>query len=319
MSLWLAKSSIAGIQNRQSKIVNRQMSSLKISLFLVSVVFFLSGCASSKNVADNAAPRWFQDAEKKSEAFQKSLTLIAPDSIRLKTIRVVADEKTKDSLDVFLGDALELAYAARLLRSYQQTELASALSAFAQGIESSKSNTNEMPFRERAVQQSRTQVMHLATRADSLTGACNQLFDKLDAEYQSKLNAASSWSNRDATWAMSHSRRMLSIAKSSAELSQFIVQHYKLSDEKLQGLSASANLPMEKMQSLVDARQTYMLRTIVDDSARAAKLNEFIKKSYQAVRQQNKRYWIEDAGVQYETLAKVYESAVSDLKNSLPK
>ncbi len=281
---------------------------MKHTHFLVLLVFTtLYGCGGSKPTAptSSAEPQWFKTAMEKSQSFYAYHNLLAPDSLRERTLTVSLKGGIEEQLNV--GDVLELAYYAKKLSLKDSEVLADALSSSLQGIEAGKRSPNEAEYASRLTPIYATLAVSLARRADSLALAIHRQIDVLDDAYRKKLQAVMTADTRTSVFFAGNYEKIKRLLPIELELAQFALEEYRRSAERLKLVGMSNEKVLQSRQNfLKDIRGLMATRTLLIETA----LAEFNARA----KEDASRSWYVEAANHYGTLLRLSKETLAQLE-----
>jgi len=281
---------------------------MKHTYFLALLVFaMLYGCGGSKPTAptSSAEPQWFKTAMENSASFYAYHNLLAPDSLRQRTLTISLKGGIEEQLNV--GDVLELAYYAKKLSLKDSEVLASALSSSLQGIEAGKRSPDGAEYASRLNPVYATLAVSLARRADSLALAIHRQIDALDDAYRKKLQAVMTADTRTAVFFAGNYEKIKRLLPLELELAQFALEEYRRSAERLRLIGMSEEKVLQSRQKFLnDVRGLMATRTLSMEAA----LAEFNARA----REDASRSWYVEAANHYDTLLRLSKETLAQLE-----
>ncbi len=281
---------------------------MKHTYFLALLVFtMLYGCGGSKPTepTKSAEPKWFKTAMENSASFYAYHNLLAPDSLRQRTLTISLKGGVEAQLAV--GDVLELAYYAKKLSLKDSEVLANALSSSLQGIEAGKRSPDGAEYASRLNPVYATLAVSLARRADSLALAIHRQIDALDDAYRKKLQAVMTADTRNTVFFAGNYEKIKRLLPLELELAQFALEEYRRSSERLKLVGMSDEKVLQSRQNfLKDIRGLMATRTLSMETA----LAEFNARA----KEDASRSWYVEATNHYDTLLRLSKETLAQLQ-----
>ncbi|MBC8042172.1 MAG: hypothetical protein IAF08_01890 [Rhizobacter sp.] len=292
------------------------------ALFLIACSISAAGCGGAREVVKPAepgvltgvqpevAPAWFQQGEAAEREAYKYLDYAVPKEVREKTIVVLLDSLTRDSLSIPIGEVAALAYQAKLALTARVSS-ERAVNAYDERWTDSLTLSREF-YSPRAQEKVSTLPVAVTLRLDSLSRRSAEMFDSLDLSNRDRIRTRVVPTRMDAAMIGAADTKLKVALETLTAVTDAALTDYGFTYLHLQGTDSASY----KMTEWSVRAKRFLGETEAGFKSRAAELQRFavfIPETAKTEKSKVLKVWYAEAKVRYDFYAKAATQAAEKI------
>ncbi|MDX2129361.1 MAG: tetratricopeptide repeat protein [Chloroherpetonaceae bacterium] len=265
---------------------------------------------------------YFKAAKLKEKNAYLFLDIPVPIDIKNKVLRrTVGKGRTKSTIDLFIGDVLELTVLSRFAKEYVQPYAESAINTYKLGVSRTKEKGLGLDQNSEYIKDSEKAIIRLASlsveRVDSIARLALGLFDNLDREYRNRLDSIKNQTAGDTRFLSLRSAKMQQVITVFNALVNDALGQYSKAFQLLRESNSADTLRIaNKASKFVYELGELSLHRSDSLIQRVKRYNEIA--NYFDPQTGENKYWYGEAALQYQPVANLYKSVAQlILQNSV--